>query len=1016
MALPQPVYDKEDDKPVTGPNLRNLESGGSSSGGTSHNVVSSVGDKPSSSGNTTKGSISSTLKSAEQAASSFINGASNSQNSGNSDANTNVSDVIGGGFNATTSATGIGRFVTRKRAIGGGVAAAAIVGVVGLFSIASGPLQFIHIAQLLSRFHFQSLEDSGDSRTMAFYRFSKNYNTGTLENTRLGIVGSRVAQSIDGKLSDIGIQKNFSKGFTAQYEGVTVDQDKFSANARNGENFRDLSREDFKARFLEKYNVQLTDAPDGTLVATTEDIGGYFKNRSFNGVLIEEAGIGKIPGSAATRIMGVRDGVTWHPIKKLDAKITGSIDEQFTAWLEKTKQRIRKGETEALTATGDTNAKDQNGKTDQNKVKDNQDGADKTNDFAKDAKDITNSADNIDADIPPATTDEVGAGAISKLTESTAGRVGLGTTAVVGLACAARGIAQAADGLKHDLVVLPLVRTGVQAISLGNQVMNGKDVNLTQLSFYNKQLTDAKGQSWSSARSIQAEQGQALTGPDIPEAASISKIQEGNLFTQFIDGIPGLGGICSVANSTVGSLAMTIVGVVTAPVATIGQEIVVRSGALNDAIGSIVRWVAGSPIPAVVAGPDYGNYINFGARLAANDSFAALGGTALSTLQSTEMRQYENQVQQDRLSKQSFAQRMFNPYSPDSLVAKAIDGKPASSNQYMTSIASTFTNPGKFFGSLLTPFSRRALAADTYDYGFPEVGFSLEDLNSNDYADPFANAQKATEILKGPSGESFINRAKACFGVTLTTDGNVTSSTESLDVTKKDFYSNSNNCADANSDWKRLRFLILDTKIAEAADCYNSGDTQSCTDIGFGATGASSKVAISGNATSIVELARLFSWPEKWPPADRASEPGRTGPLSPKQEYAAALLQYNKGAPYHGADCGAFVATVMRASGADPTYPLSSTVAQEDYVRGHPEKYNVLPTVASVNDLQPGDILIVNKGRSAGALGHTYIFVGGTDPRKNQASASGGDRMPNLGGAEVVDSLGRGNYLVARLK
>ncbi|MBI3624291.1 hypothetical protein HY218_01515 [Candidatus Saccharibacteria bacterium] len=179
----------------------------------------------------------------------------------------------------------------------------------------------------------------------------------------------------------------------------------------------------------------------------------------------------------------------------------------------------------------------------------------------------------------------------------------------------------------------------------------------------------------------------------------------------------------------------------------------------------------------------------------------------------------------------------------------------------------------------------------------------------------------------------------------------------------------------------------------------------------------SSSGAVAGN---IVQTAINFSWPDRSP---------QSIAKIPKPEYAAALTQYNPNAPYGGADCGAFVATVMRASGADPNYPLSLTTTQANYVLSHPEKYDIQYEVTSTADLQPGDILIINAGsyldnngqyhigNGAGASGHTMIYVGPQPPHNyNEASASGGERMANLGPVQLNDPLHRGIYMRARLK
>lgn len=158
----------------------------------------------------------------------------------------------------------------------------------------------------------------------------------------------------------------------------------------------------------------------------------------------------------------------------------------------------------------------------------------------------------------------------------------------------------------------------------------------------------------------------------------------------------------------------------------------------------------------------------------------------------------------------------------------------------------------------------------------------------------------------------------------------------------------------------------------------------------------------NADAIAIADKAIELSWPE-------------SHGLEIKPEYAAAIREFNPTVRADGADCGMFVSTVMKASGADPDYPISGTSNQEAYVRAHPEKYDVVDSVASTADLLPGDILIVNQGAGAGAAGHTYIFVGSQPPNGyNEASASLDSRSANLGDAVLSDD--RGAFIRARLK
>ncbi len=158
----------------------------------------------------------------------------------------------------------------------------------------------------------------------------------------------------------------------------------------------------------------------------------------------------------------------------------------------------------------------------------------------------------------------------------------------------------------------------------------------------------------------------------------------------------------------------------------------------------------------------------------------------------------------------------------------------------------------------------------------------------------------------------------------------------------------------------------------------------------------------SADAAGVAQMAIKLSWPD----ASHGS--------TPNQAYRNAFNDFNPSGPGYD-DCGAFVATVMRASGADKSYPPGGTSNQEAYVRAHPEKYDVKNSVESTADLEPGDILIVNQGSGQGASGHTLIYVGKQKPKGfDAASASLNSRAGNLGPVTLSDH--RGTYLRARLK
>ncbi|HSW37391.1 MAG TPA: hypothetical protein VLG37_03430 [Candidatus Saccharimonadales bacterium] len=156
-------------------------------------------------------------------------------------------------------------------------------------------------------------------------------------------------------------------------------------------------------------------------------------------------------------------------------------------------------------------------------------------------------------------------------------------------------------------------------------------------------------------------------------------------------------------------------------------------------------------------------------------------------------------------------------------------------------------------------------------------------------------------------------------------------------------------------------------------------------------------------AGSIVQTALNLAWNTRGHGPDEKDA---------KPSYQTAMPQYNGSTgdqPF--SDCGVFVATVMRATGADPNYPKRNTGVQLGYLRQHPEKYTLLDNINSTSGLQPGDILIY----ADLPTGHTYIYVGNQSGGYNSVSASLHDHVPEASNAYFVSDNGN-HFTVARLK
>lgn len=158
---------------------------------------------------------------------------------------------------------------------------------------------------------------------------------------------------------------------------------------------------------------------------------------------------------------------------------------------------------------------------------------------------------------------------------------------------------------------------------------------------------------------------------------------------------------------------------------------------------------------------------------------------------------------------------------------------------------------------------------------------------------------------------------------------------------------------------------------------------------------------------SIVQTALNLAWdsskPNQWRKADAKPSYQKTMPTvhgtDPPENYWS--------------DCGRFVATVMRSSGVDKNYVLATTTSQRDYVKSHPELYDVMPA-SNTSQFAAGDILI--------SSAHTYIYVGPQPDGSNSRSASWVGANEEFAGSpssfvpSAYNANVAGDYIIARFK
>ena len=123
--------------------------------------------------------------------------------------------------------------------------------------------------------------------------------------------------------------------------------------------------------------------------------------------------------------------------------------------------------------------------------------------------------------------------------------------------------------------------------------------------------------------------------------------------------------------------------------------------------------------------------------------------------------------------------------------------------------------------------------------------------------------------------------------------------------------------------------------------------------------------------------------------------------------YQTAMPLYNNSkGDDEWTDCGVFVSTVLRDSGADTNYPLIGTSIQQNYIENHPEIYQII-NVENTSSLQPGDIFVNSQ--------HTFIYVGSQSGGYNTMAGSLHDWVPQANNAYFASGNGE-QFSIARLR
>lgn len=718
--------------------------------------------------------------------------------------------------------------VSKKKSIIGLVTGGVVGGGIFGFSIIQGPLQMIHFAQLLQKFHFSRNEDFGDNRTSKVLLYSL-LGKGA-ERGRLGITSNVAADKFEKRLEkDFGLRPVYTTT-TGRFAGYQIMHDSGGKGLDPDGKAMRLFRS-----YQDQNNLTVRDGDDSGGRQRVKTSGGnpllrgdtYVDLRGLTSkqkravirAVAKEMGIWKISSTINARNLIKRGGVKFNFFT--NEKLQKLVDDRADKSEEKKRRDdYEKNILKRWSKTVKTGIIKSTGKN-------------------KEAQQL---AEVVDQQTEGESESETKKKRISAAKAA-------GPVAVVGIICSVKGLGDEAETVKYANNVLPMMRMGTGVVAMGNQAMSGDNINLDELGVMSKQLYDKEAKtSWTNARSIQAEMGKPQTGPDIPKEAKLGRISDKGDFFEVVDFLTGIppGPInintgCSAINAVsslpiISHISALLQAAIDAPLGLAGTS-------TEELTLGLIGIINGNNINPLAKGAEFGGLVNTGAFLAANDQAISTGGTALSATETAQLDALENSLDKEEQSHKPLLARYFDPYDRDSLTGKMIDTTPRTFSQVAT-LANPIKALGDSFASLFSSVTPRTQAASSYDYGTKTYGFSLNDQENDMFEDPYENAivvEKQLPALNDKYGR--------CFGMKVDENGSLQND-KSVNVFKLEKEKEYKDCREDKDKeiFKRYKFYIADTVTAKSLACYE-GEEEACGELGASGQASSTEGDPASNSS-----------------------------------------------------------------------------------------------------------------------------------------------------------------------
>ncbi len=696
------------------------------------------------------------------------------------------------------------RLLTRRNTTTGIIVGILTVGGFGAFSIVQGPLKILHFAQLISN-PFTLGNNIMSDRLTNHYEWARY--PANPEQRRLSAKGRFIANRVDARLNRNGMRTVY--GTEGRNRG-RLTHIEFDANRVSAASLRAAG---FDGPI--EGNRAIIDPAGTSKSAAKRRYKSFFK--ASNNLGFEKVGF--VGVRTNIRKAGLNMGNILNPIRRLQDRAAKR------AHVEGSRQAARPDADRGGTITsGDQDADGNRSNTETNRVN--------------------------------------GRRAASRAVATASG---------IALGCMVIDLADP-DGVNRlNNVILPLMRSGGRYLTIAGQVQAailgvGPPIDFEELGFVAAELDapDENGNPSSafSAMPIQGEYGQPLTGRDIPDEAhptkSIGALER--IVNSALNAVGFARGIIDAGCNAVSSTAGQVIGWAMDVGLCIGTGFTscVAKGALQTAamgagLQTIAGVLAGDEVAACIssaveaAEDDQGNEVRapvgggvtgacamHGTRLLAIESMVSFGGSELTDRQTAQLNQYFNSTTGS--NQKSFYARIFDYRDANSLISRTIIQNPSFSTPN-TAISSVLGLPrilsaklGSNFSSIISP--KAYAQATEYDYGYNMFGFTVEELESDLYANPYENAELIEEYVRSNRGAE---RIEQCFGLRAVTSNPtniylepIPNQVRALDTRNR----RDGDCDDKSEQFTRLRFFVLDSMLAESSACYE-GDIDSCRIIGF---------------------------------------------------------------------------------------------------------------------------------------------------------------------------------------